>query len=85
MAYGAGFAAMIPFFNTDLYRGPVATALGGADIAMLIGLPVSAMVYLLACRSLDLRREAVLIATADRGLDPPPAMPLHRPDWHDIH
>jgi nucleobase:cation symporter-1, NCS1 family len=85
MAYGAGFAAMIPFFNTDLYRGPVATALGGADIAMLIGLPVSAVVYLLACRSLDLRREAVLIATADRGLDPPPAMPLHRPDWHDIH
>jgi nucleobase:cation symporter-1, NCS1 family len=70
VAYFGGFAAMIPFFSTGLYTGPVAKALGGADIAMLIGLPVSAAIYLLACRSLDLEAEIRLIAVADRGLDP---------------
>jgi len=34
----AGFAAMIPFFSTDLYTGPIAHALRGTDIAMLVGL-----------------------------------------------
>jgi purine-cytosine permease-like protein len=85
MAYAVGFAAMIPFFSTDLYRGPVAIALGGADIAMLVGLPVAAVAYLLACRSLDLPAEARAIAQADAGLDPPSAAPLQRLDWHDTH
>ncbi len=53
-----------------MYTGPVARALGGADIAMLIGLPVSAGVYLLACRSLDLQQEQRRAARADEGLDP---------------
>src|SRR5271169_3364880 len=53
LAYFGGFAAMVPFFSTENFRGPVATALGGADIAMLIGLPISALVYAIACRSLD--------------------------------
>jgi purine-cytosine permease-like protein len=68
-AYGAGFAAMIPFFSTALYTGPVAHALGGADIAMLVGLPVSALVYLRACRSLDLAADRALAVAADRGLE----------------
>src|SRR6185312_5651269 len=46
VAYGVGFAVMIPFFSTGLYTGPAARTLGGADIAMLIGLPVAAIVYL---------------------------------------
>ena len=42
LAYGVGFAAMIPFFSVaGLYVGPVAAAIGGADIAMLVGLPVA--------------------------------------------
>ena len=69
-AYLVGFVAMIPFFSTGLYSGPVANALGGADIAMLVGLPVSAAVYLLSCRSLDLDAEVERIAVADRDLDP---------------
>jgi NCS1 family nucleobase:cation symporter-1 len=69
-AYGVGFAAMIPFFSTGLYRGPVALALGGADVAMLVGLPVSAIVYLLACRSLDLDGDARRATAADAGLEP---------------
>jgi len=70
VAYFGGFAAMVPFFSTGWYRGPVARALGGADIAIVVGLPVSAVIYLIACRSLDLEAERRRVAIADRGLDP---------------
>jgi nucleobase:cation symporter-1, NCS1 family len=70
LAYGVGFVAMIPFFSTPLYTGPIAAALGGADIAMLVGLPVSAVVYIVACRSLDTDEDRRLARAADIGLDP---------------
>ncbi len=70
LAYGVGFAAMIPFFSTESWRGPVATALGGADIAMLVGLPISAVVYIWACRSLDVEADRTRALDADVGLDP---------------
>jgi NCS1 nucleoside transporter family len=69
LAYAVGFIAMIPFFSSSLYTGPVARALGGADIAMLVGLPVSALVYLWACRSMDLAAEQRRAAEADAGLE----------------
>ncbi len=71
IAYAAGFAAMIPFFSTGLYTGPVARWLGGADLSMLVGLPVSAAVYLLVCRTIDLEADARAAAAADIGLEPP--------------
>ena len=74
-AYLMGFAVMIPFFSTDVWKGPVARALGGADIAMLIGLPVAAGVYLLACRSMDLMHDRQRASAADIGLDPDDAYP----------
>ena len=70
LAYGVGFAAMIPFFSTGLYTGPVARWLGGTDLSMLVGLPVSALVYLLACRTIDLEADRCAAAAADRGLEP---------------
>jgi len=71
LAYGVGFAVMIPFFSVaGLYVGPVAAALGGADIAMLVGLPVSTIVYLWACRSLDVEADRRRAEAADVGLDP---------------
>jgi purine-cytosine permease-like protein len=70
VAYGGGFAAMVPFFSTDQYTGPVARMLGGVDVSMLIGLPVAAGIYLLACRSLDLEADRRAAALADLGLDP---------------
>ena len=69
-AYGIGFAAMVPFFSTQFYTGPVARALGGIDLSMLVGLPVAAGVYLLACRSLDVEADRAAAAAADRGLEP---------------
>jgi NCS1 family nucleobase:cation symporter-1 len=70
VAYGVGFVVMIPCFSTGLYTGPVARALGGADIAMLVGLPVSAAVYLLSCRSMDLEHDRLRATAADVGLEP---------------
>ena len=71
-SYAIGFAAMIPFFKTALYVGPVARALGGADVSMLIGLPVSAAVYVLLCRSMDLSAELAQIPALDRNLETEP-------------
>jgi len=68
-AYVIGFAAMVPFFSTPVYMGPVAQMLGGADVSMLVGLPVSALVYYVACRSIDLAAERAHIALADAGLE----------------
>jgi NCS1 family nucleobase:cation symporter-1 len=70
LAYVVGFVVMIPCFSTGMYTGPVARALGGADIAMLVGLPVAAAVYLLTCRSMDLEHDRQRAAAADVGLDP---------------
>jgi NCS1 nucleoside transporter family len=70
MAYGVGFAAMIPFFSTDFYTGPAARAFGGIDVSMFVGLPVAAGAYLLACRSLDLKKDRATAAAADYGLEP---------------
>ena len=71
-SYALGFIAMIPFFKTEIYVGPVAQALGGADISMIIGLPVSAAVYLMLCRSLDLTNELAQISALDRNLETEP-------------
>jgi purine-cytosine permease-like protein len=68
-AYGGGFLVMVPFFSTGLYAGAVAKMLGGADIAMVVGLPVSAGIYLLACRSLDRVADEKRAVTADAGLN----------------
>ena len=67
-AYGLGFAVMIPFFSTGMYTGPIARALGGADLAMLVGLPVAAGTYYLACRSMDVDQDRLRAATADEEL-----------------
>ncbi len=72
VSYFGGFIAMIPFFRTEIYTGPVAQALGGADISMLIGLPVSALVYLLLHRGVDLSAEQAQIAELDRNLETEP-------------
>jgi NCS1 family nucleobase:cation symporter-1 len=75
LAYGLGFGAMVPFFSTEFYTGPAARALGGIDVSMLVGLPVAAGTYLLACRSMDLQSDRAAAAAADLGLEPQTATP----------
>ena len=45
VALVVGFLVSIPFMNQTLYVGPSATALGGADIAYLVGFVVAGAVY----------------------------------------
>lgn len=57
MAYLIGILAMIPFAVTSWYTGPVASALGGADIAIFAGLATSALSYLFLARTIDFAYE----------------------------
>ncbi|AIY01070.1 cytosine/purine/uracil/thiamine/allantoin permease family protein [Arthrobacter sp. PAMC 25486] len=57
-AYLIGFAAMIPFFSTTFFSGPVAIALDGADFSFVVGLLVAGGMYLLFSRSFDQSAEA---------------------------
>ncbi|MFK8329866.1 purine-cytosine permease family protein [Pseudomonas sp. BJa5] len=68
-AYVAGFVAMLPFSSTGLYTGYVTTLLDGADISMLVGLVVSAVVYGWLCRSQDIQAELSRIDDLDKDLE----------------
>jgi NCS1 family nucleobase:cation symporter-1 len=57
----------IPFMDSSFYEGPVARALGGGDIAWLVGLGFSILVYLLVAKA--------LIASGARRAGPAPAHP----------
>jgi len=57
IAYVVGFACMVPFFSTPSFTGPVAKAIGDADISMFVGLPVAGLLYLVLARSIDVERE----------------------------
>jgi purine-cytosine permease-like protein len=59
-AYAVGMAAMVPFFVTTPFTGPLAKSLDSVDYSMFIGLPVAGLLYLVLCRSLDLRGEMAL-------------------------
>jgi nucleobase:cation symporter-1, NCS1 family len=45
VALVVGFAAMVPFMNTGLIVGPVATALQGADLSFYVGFIVGGVAY----------------------------------------
>jgi NCS1 family nucleobase:cation symporter-1 len=52
VTYAIGIAVQVPFMAQTLYTGPLAAALGGADLSWLIGLAVTAAIYYpLASRS----------------------------------
>ncbi|MEU1600255.1 cytosine permease [Streptomyces sp. NPDC005708] len=69
-AYLVGFAVMVPFFSVGtLYVGPVARALGGADISLFVGLPVSALLYWLLTRSIDVQAEERLAEAEAEALE----------------
>ena len=45
VAIVAGMAVSALTMNSPLYEGPIASALGGADLSWILGLPVSALLY----------------------------------------
>ena len=50
LCYGAGILVQIPFVSNPLYTGPVARALGGADVSWIVGLVVVGPLYWAVCR-----------------------------------
>jgi len=57
VAYAAGFLVMVPFFALPSFTGPAARALGGVDLSILFGLPVSGLLYYVLARNLNLTEE----------------------------
>ena len=49
--YAVGILVQVPFLATELYTGPIAAALGGADISWLIGLGVVSPLYYVLART----------------------------------
>ncbi|WP_427134842.1 purine-cytosine permease family protein [Pseudarthrobacter sp. S9] len=73
LAFAIGLAAEIPFMvlpqiGSWTYTGPVATLLGGVDIAWLVGLLVASAAYLLFSRSLDMNIERDAQARSEHQL-----------------
>jgi NCS1 family nucleobase:cation symporter-1 len=50
IAYAIGVAVQVPFMNTTWWKGWAVDSLSGADLAWIIGLPVSALSYYLLAR-----------------------------------
>ena len=70
LAFLIGIAAEIPFMDLPFFVGPVATALGGVDIAFVVGLAVSGLAYVLFSRGQDRSREISLMAAHPEVTDP---------------
>jgi NCS1 family nucleobase:cation symporter-1 len=71
-AYLIGFLCMTPFFNVSgLYEGFVSKAMGGVDISLFIGLPVSAVLYFAFTRGLDVAAERALADSQAAALESP--------------
>jgi NCS1 nucleoside transporter family len=80
VAYFAGFAVMIPFFNVaGFFEGPVAKAANGADFSIFIGLPFSALLYYLLARGQDLSEEKRLAAADEAALEGMASAPMAPP------
>ena len=76
VSYVVGFVLMIPFFSVPgLFVGPVAESMGGADLAIFIGLPVSGLLYWAMSRNLRLDHERQVAREGDGELQTslPPA------------
>ncbi|HET7521084.1 MAG TPA: cytosine permease [Candidatus Limnocylindria bacterium] len=74
VAYVIGIAVMVPFFAIfngadEVFIGPIARSLENSDISLFVGLPVSALLYWLLCRNLNLGEERRLAAAEAAELE----------------
>jgi nucleobase:cation symporter-1, NCS1 family len=68
LAYIVGLLSMIPFAVTSFYKGVVVQAVGGVDIAWLVGLVVSGALYFAVALSLRTDDEQSAINTSEAQL-----------------
>ncbi len=68
-AYAIGLVSMLPFIVIPgVVTAPIAEQLGGTDISAVVGLFVSAVVYYILTRSLDLASETPAIEASERTI-----------------
>lgn len=70
-AYLAGLLAMVPFFVTTPYTGPIARRLASVDCSIFVGLSVSAVLYLVLARGIDTAAERALARREQGGAAAP--------------
>jgi len=51
LVYFLTFAVEVPFMNTSVFQGPISKAMGGADIAWIVGLVVAIPLYYVLARN----------------------------------
>jgi purine-cytosine permease-like protein len=78
VAYACGFIAEIPFMvvpdiNGHSFTGPIAKQISSIDLAWLVGLAVSALVYIALTRTMDVRAEERAVASSDAQLSGAPS------------
>jgi NCS1 family nucleobase:cation symporter-1 len=62
VALVVGFGAMVPFMDTGLLVGPIASALQGADLSFYVGFVVAGIVYFVLRKATDARTSAEVAA-----------------------
>lgn len=67
-AFVIGFGAMVPFMDTSIVVGPVASALHGADLAFYVGFAVAAALYYVLRKREAARAPAAAAAPVQRRL-----------------
>ena len=73
IALAAGMAVAAMTMRSPLYDGPIATALGGADLSWILGLPVSALSYALLTAIVE-SPAAIAVSAQNAAAD------AHRPE-----
>jgi NCS1 family nucleobase:cation symporter-1 len=69
VAFAIGLISMAPFYVIPgVFEGPVAVAIGGADISAIVGLATSSVAYYLLTRSLDVSAERPAIEASEMAL-----------------
>jgi NCS1 family nucleobase:cation symporter-1 len=66
IALGVGMLVSALTMRSPLYDGPIARALGGADLSWVLGFPLSALMYV-ALAKVKARRTAALSASSRQG------------------
>jgi purine-cytosine permease-like protein len=75
-AFTAGVLAEIPFVDLPFFVGPAAEAMGQVDIAFVVGMLVSGLVYVAVTRSLDVSTELAMIDANPTLADPADAIAI---------
>jgi purine-cytosine permease-like protein len=59
---------VVPDINGHSFTGPIAKQISSIDLAWIVGLAVSAVVYIALTRSMDVRAEARAVESSDAQL-----------------